>query len=252
MRFASTFRRGQIILARRREPLSVRSSRFPRDSRPCFPSSSLRLFVRHASTISQKRIGISSWGGGRNGFTLLEMVTSMGIFLVIVVSAIGVTIDIMNAQVRAAETQAIQDNVRFSLELITKELRTGFGYQNTSFGLNCVGSGFDPIHELTFTNSEGTQITYYWDSRPENLTIMRMSDSVNHQNCGETAYTQPLTSDEVRVKNLRFVLHGATRGSSDGQPIATIVLQVQSADPRLSSPVSLSLQTSIVPRLREF
>ncbi len=90
MRFTQTFRRGQIILARRREPLSVRSSRFPRDSRPCFPSSSLRLFVRHASTISQKRIGISSWGGGRNGFTLLETIIALSLILAAVVGPVAV------------------------------------------------------------------------------------------------------------------------------------------------------------------
>ena len=188
----------------------------------------------------------------KEGFTLLEMVTSMGIFLVLVVSAIGVTIDIMAAQVRAAETQAIQDNIRFSLELITKELRTGFNYQNSLLGQNCVDPTFNQIQELTFTNSEGTQITCYWDSRPEKLVIMRMNDSLNHSNCGDQAYTQPLTSEEVKVKNLRFVLHGAAQGSSDGQPIVTIVLAVESADPRLQSPISMSLQTSIVQRLRDF
>ena len=94
-----------------------------------------------------------------DGFTLLEMVISIGLFSVLVIASIGITLGVSNAQLKAASLQVIQDNVRFSLELITKELRTGSNYK--SVALSCsgiIGSGL----QFTGVNQGVLQERYYY------------------------------------------------------------------------------------------
>src|SRR3989338_7081181 len=60
-----------------------------------------------------------------SGFTLLEMIVSMGIFSIVMLMSVSVVIMAQNAQVKARNMQNVQDNVRFVLEFMNKELRTG-------------------------------------------------------------------------------------------------------------------------------
>src|SRR3989344_6953034 len=84
-----------------------------------------------------------------NGFTLLEMTIAIGIFSLIAVAAIGITLAAVQAQRKAANLQVVQDNARFGLELMTKELRTGSAYRLTTF---CGISG-EEVSFLTFTGA---------------------------------------------------------------------------------------------------
>ena len=59
------------------------------------------------------------------GFTLIEMAVATGIFAILVVSAISIMISVTKAQTKIQRVQTAIDNVRFSLELITKEMRVG-------------------------------------------------------------------------------------------------------------------------------
>lgn len=174
----------------------------------------------------------------KNGFTLLEMIVSIGIFSVLVVTAIGITIGISNAQIKAANIQAIQDNMRFSLELITKEMRTGYAYALTGHGAACGGGS-----EVSFLTSLGEQRVYYLNTSTQ--TIMRITGSTNCANA------KPFTADEVRVDQLTFQLRGHGAGPTDGQPMATIAMQIRSRSPKYVLESNMNLQTTIMQRLRD-
>lgn len=178
----------------------------------------------------------------QKGFTLLEMVISTGLFAVLVVSAINITLSVSNAQIKAANMQAIQDNIRFSLELITKEMRTGGGF---TLSTKCAPSG----SEISFTTSQNQPRIYYLNTQA--LAIMRSTQNVTSSDCDNPAKFSALTSEEVSVERLFFFLQGAAVGPGDGQPFITIALRVKSKSPKYFLESSMNLQTTIVQRLRD-
>ena len=168
------------------------------------------------------------------GFTLIEMAVATGIFSVLVISAVSIMISVTKAQVKIQRVQTAIDNVRFSLELITKEMRVGKDYEEFSCPS---GSG------IRFTTSTGGKRIYYLDSI--NDRIMRSKTSL----CADAV---PFTAEDVRVDRFRILLRGIPGGSSDGQPWATFNMAVTVLDPKGVSNFSMDLQTSVVQRIRDF
>ena len=166
---------------------------------------------------------------------MLEMIISIGIFSVLVVASIGVTIGVSNAQIKAANIQAIQDNIRFSLELITKEMRTGSGYALSSVCSSTPGT------EVSFTTSAGETRMYYLSGDK----IMRLKNTATCQ------LAQPLMADEVGVERLRFITSGTVTGPADGQPRVTISMSVVSKSAKNPLESRMDLETTVVQRLRD-
>lgn len=167
------------------------------------------------------------------GFTLLEMMVATGIFSVVIIIAIGAMISLNQAQIKAANIQNIQDNVRFALESMTKEIRTG-----TQFSV--AGCSFSGCTEITFFN-EGVNLGYCLSGD----VIRRFLPPVD---CGSGS---PITSDAVSIKKMLFYLVGQNAGPSDGQPRATIIIEAQSRNSALQLETHFNLQTTVTPRRRD-
>lgn len=179
----------------------------------------------------------------KSGFTLLEMVISFGIFSVLIVASIGITLGISNAQIKASNIQTTLDNIRFSLELITKEMRTGSGYTLTT---RCGEAN----EEITFTTSLGETRTYFLDGSAGN--IKRVKTDITSAECTDNIKVKPFTSDDVMVERFSFSeIEGNTPGGIDGQPRVTISLRVKSKNPKHFLESSMDLQTTVVQRLRD-
>ena len=177
------------------------------------------------------------------GFTLLEMVIAMGIFSVVMISAIGIMLGVSNSEIKANGIQSILDNVRFSLELITKEMRTGSNYVLST---NCAPSG----SEITFTTSLENPRTYFLDSTTSH--IMRAIVPITSSDCnGISGKVQPFTADDVLIQALDITTHGTAIGPTDGQPWITMHLKVKSKDVKYQLTSSMDLQTTIVQRFRD-
>lgn len=186
--------------------------------------------------VSKKNRFLNSW----NGFTLLEMLISIGIFSVVVIATIGITLSVTQAQIKAANIQVIQDNIRFSLELMTKEMRTG---------TNFVISGYCtlvPDAEISFEGNSGNR-AYFLDSSTN--TIMRLKQKI--ASASDCLVASALTSEEISVDNLKFLLSGQAIGPTDGQPKITITISLTSKSPKFQLESSMNLQTTVIQRLRD-
>lgn len=173
--------------------------------------------------------------GEADGFTLLEMIISIGIFSVLVTTSIGVMLGISNAQLKAANIQATVDNIRFSMELMTKEMRTGSQYALSAF---CSGSSGT---EVSFFTSAGERRMYYLNGD----RIMRLVETTD---CNRG---KPLMADEVAVERLHFKVGGAAPGSSDGQPWVMVAMSVISKGGKQAFESRMDLETMVVQRLRD-
>ncbi|OHA01193.1 MAG: hypothetical protein A3H71_03040 [Candidatus Sungbacteria bacterium RIFCSPLOWO2_02_FULL_48_13b] len=176
------------------------------------------------------------------GFTLLEMIVSVGIFAVVIVASIGISLSIKSAQGKASNVQNVQDSIRYALEFMTKELRQG-----TSYVVSDYSSGvYHKVNFLrSFVSGSPQSIWYCWDSTAG--VVYRRVDTV------DTCLTQglELTASNVKVTALSFYATGQASGSADGQPRITVLIAGSSRDPRAQLQASLILQTSVTQRARD-
>ena len=176
----------------------------------------------------------------KKGFTLLEMVVSVGLFSIIVTTAISIMLQVSNAQLKASGVQTILDNIRFSLELITKEIRTGNSYAANS---TCAAG-------IKFKTSLNEDRVYYLDI-PTKI-VMRATAAITPADCdGLSGVVQPFTSEDVEISRLDFQIKGQNLGPDDGQPWVIVNLAGKSKGPKYQLDSSVNLQTAIVQRIRD-
>lgn len=98
----------------------------------------------------------------QNGFSLVEMLVAIGIFMTIMTVAITALISIISANRKAQAIKSTIDSVTFAVEDISKDMRVGYGYwcslNGTEFTAtkDCLAGG----KAIKYTNSSGHTIIY--------------------------------------------------------------------------------------------
>ena len=59
-----------------------------------------------------------------NGFTLIEMMVAISLFAVVMVIVIAALLGVNNANKRAQKIRAVVDNLNYSIEDMTRKIRT--------------------------------------------------------------------------------------------------------------------------------
>lgn len=176
-----------------------------------------------------------SRSASEKGFTLLEMVISLGIFSIVIVTAVGAMLAVGNAQKKAALVQNIQDNLRFALESMTKEMRTGLDFKGD------LPSGVPHAYDVfTFTQQNGTTVQY-----------CRLDGAIKKAKTPsgvcEASELHPVTDDSIVIDDLTFFLFG--EGANDGQPRVTVYVSGYSQDVKLQT--SFRMQTTVTQKGRD-
>mgnify|MGYP001575515024 FL=1 len=164
------------------------------------------------------------------------MMISTGIFAVVIITAVGAMLSLNQAQVKAVNIQNTQDNIRFTLESMTKELRTGKNF-------NTASCGFEGCTEINFVRQDGVNVGYCLDSG----VIKKFVSPIT---CTSPA-SSPVTSSAVLVSKLYFYVTGKNPGSADGQPRITITIESRSVNPTLQFDTTLIMETTVTARLRD-
>jgi len=159
------------------------------------------------------------------GFTIIELIVAMGLFLVAISIATGGFIRSLRTQKDLTELLSINDNAGLALEQMAREMRTGYNFSKVSES------------EIQFVNS-GNVVVYY---RLNNGTLER----------GETDQFlqityRKITADSVRITNFKITLMGNLPG--DGFPPRITVSISVSGKGRDTQNVSTDIQTTISSR----
>jgi len=181
------------------------------------------------------------------GFSLVEMLVAVGIFMSIMTIAISSLISIIGANKKAQAIKSTIDSVTFVLEDISRDMRIGTDYKCSSDGVSFTNSDNVCILGTPFvryTNSLGNQITYKFDN-----SILTKEDSASG------IIVDLISQDsDVNITNMKFYVIGAENEiaplqSNRTQPrtIITIsgLISVKGSDDSL-----FNLQTSISQRTR--
>ena len=156
-----------------------------------------------------------------NGFTMIELIVAIGIFSLIVSMVSGIFVLSILIQRRIIALRNAQDNIRFTIDSISREVRTGKDFSSVS-------------SSLSFTNAKGEAVIY----RLNNNEVEKSSD-------GGVTYSA-VTGPEVTVDYLNFYLSGQAAGDRL-QPRITITIGATSRVGNQTG--NLKIQTTISERL---
>lgn len=136
------------------------------------------------------------------GYTLIELIVSLGVFGIVVTLAAGSYFIVLSANRHAQATSTSIDNFSFVLEKMTRNIRTGYTYEVT-------GDTF------TFTDSAGVAVEYdrSVDAQGKGYITERRGGVL-------TVVTDPT----IDVDSLNFALVGANASDDNTQPRVTITI----------------------------
>lgn len=160
----------------------------------------------------------------KSGFTIVELLVAMSLFLILVAVATGTFVQTLKTQRVITELTAANDNATQAVEQMAREIRTGFGFIDSTEGL------------LKFTNYRNESVSY---------KLIGNSISKCTGDCQDDTDFRAMTAPEVKVERLKFIISGK-EFTDDFPTRVTLVLTV--AGPK---DVKVNLQTTVSSRIIE-
>jgi prepilin-type N-terminal cleavage/methylation domain-containing protein len=176
------------------------------------------------------------------GFTLAEMIASVGIFTVAMSVLVGSLISVQVASRKARLSRAAIDNLSAAIDSVSRDIRMG------SY-IHCGNVGESgPLTVRQSCPNGGTLLALEAQggnpAAPGDQHVYRMTNGrIERATDGGTTYLQ-LTAPEITVSSFTFYVDGTT--VNDDQPIVTIVLRGTTGSGKLQT--DLDIQTSVAVR----
>lgn len=171
----------------------------------------------------------------------MEMIVALGVFAIAATIATSSLLSLTDAQKKAFSLQNTYDNIRFALEIMAKDIRTGDKYHcsgslddapSVPSGQDCDLGGA----VLTYKSAAGKTISYYVQDGKIEKSVDGVSEGA-------------LTGDEVIIEKLFFYVLGSLPSSLEDpaeQPRVTIVVEGVAGSGRSAS--RFNLQTAVAQR----
>lgn len=201
----------------------------------------------------------------QSGFSLIELLVSLTIFSVVVTMTTGTLLVLIDSNAKAQNIQSVVNNITFALDSITREIRTGTSYVCDS--ITSAPSGVDDIDDVQDCENGGNyisvvesgnsltssftspRISFYYDANyysPGHGAIIR---KLGNDTSGSNDGWYPITSENVRIADMRFTVTGTDNSASDDiQPTVTIFVEGKAGDLDAVDS-SFSMQTTVTQRL---
>lgn len=163
------------------------------------------------------------------------MIVSIGLFTIVLFIASSAFLSVVNADRKSRATRLAMDNLTVALEDMTRRLKTGYDYSCGSQGRvkDCLTT---PGSEIAFTDQDGRRTTYSFSSAEGR--IFREID-------GEGGL--PVTSSEISISKLQFIVGGAELTTDDQQPYVKIFIAGETGGGVTDA--KFSLQTMVTQRI---
>lgn len=154
----------------------------------------------------------SRWCAAK-GFTLVELIVSVGLFALVMVLASGAYLMIIGVNYRVQSTSASIDNISFAFESMARDLRSGSSYHCGSVTTSPVPTNCEypnPGSSLSFFNKNAQAVSY-------SVSGSALVKTINGS-------TIPLTNtNAVTINSINFYVTGAPK--ADGlQPQIVLVV----------------------------
>lgn len=178
----------------------------------------------------------------KNGFTLAEMIIAVGITSVVLLSGVGLLLTFNTIQRKSINAQNVHDNIRFAMETMSREIRTGDSFCSVSSTATlaiCLPS------PACAWSAGCTQFAFRQTFTNETVVYKLDGNVVKVSRDGGVTFL-PVTDPQRSITNLKFYITGI--GTNDQERV-TIVMEVNSGS--LAKPnevANLVVQTTVTKR----
>lgn len=195
------------------------------------------------------------------GFTLIEVMISVMIFSIVMTVALGALLAMSQSDQRAEAIKTVINNLNFSLDSMARTIRTGYDYHCDTTGADlstpapqdCDGNNTTPAYAtyLGLRSAGGTLVAYCLSGGA--IEREQIQSGSLDTSCGSANFF-PLTSKDVTVSTMRFIVTGSCAKSGSGcttdskQPKVTILLS-GSITINGTASSTFNLQTSVTQRI---
>jgi prepilin-type N-terminal cleavage/methylation domain-containing protein len=196
----------------------------------------------------------------QKGFTLVELMVALTLFVVVVMAAVSSLFSVNNASRKVQAMRSVLDNLNFAMESMSRTIRTGNlvvcggtkngAYPNAGGTYNCVFGVDAPGEQLLVHSTLGSDqlIEYRWGTNPDNGhgQIEKRTQDING-NWPDNWLS--LTAPEIDVQKLSFYVDGADTTDTSQPNVILFVQGIAAADADNVSP--FAVQTYISQRAIE-
>jgi len=185
----------------------------------------------------------------KGGFTIIELMVSMTLFIVVSLISVGALLSIVSADKKAQSLKSVVNNLNFAIESVSKSVRVGSSYHCRDIvGANVPApSALDSPRDCS---SGGNLIAYEAsggdrDDPNDNVVYWQEGDQIMRSIDGGASFVG-LTAPEVVITGLRF--HVLNTSTSDSlQPRVVIIIR-GTVDLGQKATTKFNIQTSVSQR----
>ena len=170
----------------------------------------------------------------RGGFSLIELLVSMGLFIVVLTIGIGALLVLISTNLKAQNIQDAVGNVQFALDSMTREIRTGYSYYCAASTPGTPPSGLAQVASCT----RGTYLSIIeggesltegddWADKRIEYRYNATARSIERRIRSQSSAWVRLTSPNVSIDAMHFNVNGTPqKGDSSDivQPNVTIFI----------------------------
>lgn len=195
-----------------------------------------------------------------SGFTLIEMMVSVTIFSIVMLVSVASILAIVEANRKAQSLKSIVNNLNFTMETISRNVRVGTT-------LHCFVAGNGAIPNTVASgpqdcNAGGDALAleaqFGVSGDPDDQVVYRLYDGTIYRHVGlpglpptassgAGSIAVPLTAPEVTIEHMRFFVDGNTLNAEGEQPRVRITIQGYAEVGRERT--KFNLQTTVVQRI---
>ncbi len=171
------------------------------------------------------------------GFTIIELITAVSVFLVIMVISMGSILGVFNANTKSRTLRAAITNLNFAVESMSKEMRFGHEYYcGAGTGTQDCPSG---DYQMSFHDADD-HIIYY-----------RLATNIIEKKEDSGPYIR-LTPPEVVIDSLNFYVLNSQplSGGDSNQP--KVLIKIQSHVGGGKTRTDFALQTLVSQRILDY
>jgi prepilin-type N-terminal cleavage/methylation domain-containing protein len=153
------------------------------------------------------------------GVSLIELVVAIGLFAVVMLSATQIFKMVVDGQRNAVSAQNVQENIRYALEKMSKEIRTA-----QISNVNCYAEAVNKVfntdaggNKIYFKNKDNNCVTYFLENNRLKTTVV-----------GSSIITNFVTPSKLEVSNLKFnVVDDLIGAFHSVQPYVTMSMDIR-------------------------
>ncbi|KND50365.1 MAG: putative Type IV pilus pilin [Parcubacteria bacterium C7867-007] len=169
----------------------------------------------------------------RKGFSLIELVVSVGLFAVVMLLSTGAYLSLISLDRKARATNDLVTNLSFAIDTMERSLRTGSEF--TCGGEDVGGSTSDCLsgrESISFVNEQNQTITY----KQIETTLQQCTGLV----------CDSLTDPRITIEDVRFFVRGTgtTGPAATQQPWVTFSIKGTITPDSTNGPITFTIQST--------